>query len=126
MPVTVPVANLSSWQMYEAMVTENELGGRVTPAVALENVNVGCDLIEAGFKKVGKNGTWEQFNEAIGRSVPVGTDRDADRHKFDSAFEREAKKAEDKVCTTTVTNRPTSPPLVPCPTTPKASPSNTR
>jgi len=27
------------------------LGGRGTPAVAIENVNVGCDMIEAALKK---------------------------------------------------------------------------
>jgi hypothetical protein len=31
------------------------------PLVALENVNVGCNLIEAALKKVGKTGTWQAF-----------------------------------------------------------------
>ena len=81
--ITIPVAKLTDWQMYEAMVTENELGGRVTPLVALENVNVGCDIIEAGLKKIGKNGTWENFLEVIGRVVPVGTTRHHNNHGFE-------------------------------------------
>lgn len=71
--ITIPVAKLTDWQMYEMMVQENELGGRVTPPVALENINVGCDIVESGLKKVGKNGSWQEFNEAVGRQAgPVG------------------------------------------------------
>jgi hypothetical protein len=57
---------------------------RVTPLIALENVNVGCDLIEKALKKIGRNGTWQAFNEAVGRSeVPHGVP-----HQKISAFEK--------------------------------------
>jgi hypothetical protein len=56
------------------MVDENEMQGAVTTAVAMENIGKGCDLIEKALKKVGKDGTWHDFNEALGKeSVPVGT-----------------------------------------------------
>ena len=72
--VTIPVAKLSDWEMYCAMVDENEMQGAITTAVALENIGKGCDLIEKALKKVGKDGTWHDFNEALGKeSVPVGT-----------------------------------------------------
>lgn len=72
--VTIPVAKLSDWEMYCAMVDENEMQGAVTTAVAMENIGKGCDLIEKALKKVGKDGTWHDFNEALGKeSVPVGT-----------------------------------------------------
>jgi hypothetical protein len=61
---------VSDGQMYEAMVTENELGG----------------LIEAAMTKIGPKGTWEAFNEAVGRSVPVGTQ--LPRGKMDGGFEK--------------------------------------
>jgi len=67
--ITIPVVDLSDWQMYEAMVSENELAGRVTPAVAIENVNVGCDMVERALKKIGKKGTWEDFNSALGKAT---------------------------------------------------------
>lgn len=44
--VTIPVAKLSDWEMYCAMVDENEMQGAVTTAVAMENIGKGCDLIE--------------------------------------------------------------------------------
>jgi hypothetical protein len=57
---------------------------RVTPLIALENVNAGCDLIEKALKKIGRNGTWLAFNEAVGRSeVPHGVP-----HQKISAFEK--------------------------------------
>ena len=83
--ITVPVAKLTDWQMYEMMVQENELGGRVTPQVALENVNVGCDLVEAALNKIKKNPTWEAFNEALGRAVSTDTTL---RHKNNGGFEQ--------------------------------------
>ena len=90
--ITIPVAKLSDWEMYCAMVDENEMQGTVTPKVAAENIDRGCDLIERALKKIGEEGTWEQFNEAIGRVVPTGTTRD-DGHGFeqvrDTFFEGE-------------------------------------
>jgi hypothetical protein len=56
----------------------------------LENVNIGCNLVEAALRKIGKAGTWSEFNEAVGRSVPVGTKRLND-HGFEmirNAFHR--------------------------------------
>jgi len=83
--ITIPVANLTDWEMYCSMVDENEMQGGVTPAIAMENIGVGCDLIEKALKKIGKNGTWEEFNEEMGRVVPTGTTRDPTRdgHGFD-------------------------------------------
>ena len=82
--ITIPVAKLTDWEMYCAMVDENEMQGAVSVAVAIENIGKGCDLIEKALKKVGKNGSWEEFNEAVGRSVPVGTlARDPDNHGFE-------------------------------------------
>lgn len=84
--ITIPVVDLTDWEMYEAMVTENELGARVTPTLAIENVKVGCELIERALKKIGKNGTWDEFNEAIGRTS-VTTVTKVDREKHDGGFE---------------------------------------
>jgi hypothetical protein len=60
--------------MYCAMVDENEMQDAVTVAVAMENIGKGCDLIEKALKKIGKDGTWEEFNEAVGRSVSADTE----------------------------------------------------
>lgn len=83
--ITLPVAKLTDWDMYCAMVDENELSGKPTPAVVMENINVGCDLIEAALKKIGKSGTWEEFNETVGRVVSTDT---ALRDKRDGGFEQ--------------------------------------
>jgi len=83
--VTIPVAKLSDWEMYCAMVDENEMQGAITTAIAIENIGKGCDLIEKALKKIGKDGTWEEFNEAVGRVVPVGT---TVRDKHDGGFEQ--------------------------------------
>jgi hypothetical protein len=57
---------------------------RLTPLIVLENVNVGCDLIEKALKKIGRNGTRQAFNEAVGSSeVPHGVP-----HQKISAFEK--------------------------------------
>jgi hypothetical protein len=81
--ITIPVAKLTDWEMYCAMVDENEMQGTITPAIAMENVNVGCDIIERGLKTAGKGGTWEEFNEAIGRVVSAGTTRSDNGHGFE-------------------------------------------
>lgn len=83
--VTIPVAKLSDWEMYCAMVDENEMQGAITTAVAMENIGKGCDIIEKALKKIGKDGTWKEFNEALGRSVPAGTEV---RSKHDGGFEK--------------------------------------
>ena len=44
--VTLPVAELSEWEMYLAMVDENETQQEITPAIVQENVGVGASLIE--------------------------------------------------------------------------------
>jgi len=44
--VTLPVAELSEWEMYLAMVDENETQQEITPAIVQENVGVGAALIE--------------------------------------------------------------------------------
>jgi hypothetical protein len=47
-------------------------------------VETGVRLLEAAFQKVGPEGTEEQFNEALGRVVPVGTTRQGpDGHAFE-------------------------------------------
>jgi hypothetical protein len=51
----------------------------------LENINVGCDLIETALKKIGPKGTWAQFNEAVGRTS-VSTDTKVGS-KHDGGFE---------------------------------------
>jgi hypothetical protein len=71
--VRLPVADLSDWDMYVAMVDENETQQEITPAIAFENVETGLELLEKAFKAVGPEGTEEQFNEALGRSS-VSTD----------------------------------------------------
>jgi hypothetical protein len=83
--ITIPVANLNDWERYCAMVDENELSGQMTPAIAMENVNKGCDLIEAAFKAVGPEGTEEEFYQQIGRVVPTGTTQ---RFGGDHGFEQ--------------------------------------
>ena len=83
--ITIPVAKLSDWDMYCAMVDENEMQGTITPAIAMENINTGCELVEKAFKAIGRKGTWEDYNEALGRSVPAETDP---RNKFDGGFEK--------------------------------------
>lgn len=81
--ITIPVAKLTDWEMYCCMVDENELSGRLTTTVIMENVSVGCDLIEGALKKAGKTGTWEEFNNTMGRSVPLGTERGGNDHGFE-------------------------------------------
>lgn len=81
--ITIPVAKLSDWQMYCAMVEENELQGAITPAIAFENIGKGCDLIEAAFKKIGPDGTFEKFAAEIGRDVSTDTTRTLKDHGFE-------------------------------------------
>jgi hypothetical protein len=50
----------------------------------MENINVGCDLIEAALKQIGPQGTWEEINKEIG-SVPAGTEP---RGAHDFGFEK--------------------------------------
>jgi ParB/RepB/Spo0J family partition protein len=88
--VTLPVADLSDWDMYQKMVLENETQRGVTPQVAFENVEAGVQLLEKAFTAVGKEGTLEQFNKSLGRVVPRGTTRDSqgrtnDGHAFEQA-----------------------------------------
>jgi ParB-like nuclease family protein len=83
--ITIPVAKLSDWDMYCAMVDENELQGAMTPTVAMENVNKGCDLVEKAFKTIGRNGTWSEYNAALGRVVSADT---TPRRKHDGGFEQ--------------------------------------
>ena len=73
--ITIPVAKLTDWEMYCAMVDENELAGKLTTAMVMENINVGCDLIEYALEEIGPDGTWVEFNKAMGRVVPTGTPR---------------------------------------------------
>jgi hypothetical protein len=57
------------------MVDENELAGKLSPQQVFEHINVGCDLIEKTLKVVGRDGTWEEFHQAIRlKSVFVGTE----------------------------------------------------
>jgi hypothetical protein len=83
--ITIPVARLSNWDMYCAMVDENELQGKVTPKLAMETVETGCELIERALKKVGPEGSWEEFNDVIGRNlvVPAGTTKTWGDHGFE-------------------------------------------
>jgi ParB-like nuclease domain len=84
--ITIPVVKLTDWEMYCTMVDENELSGKVTPQIALENVGVGCDLIERGLNAVGPEGTWNQFVEAIGRHdlvVSIDTTKTWGDHAFE-------------------------------------------
>jgi hypothetical protein len=83
--ITIPVAKLSDWEMYCAMVDENELQGAITPAIAMENVNTGCDLVEKALKQIGPEGTWEEFNQAIGTAMSADITL---RDKHDGGFEQ--------------------------------------
>jgi len=84
--ITIPVAKLTDWEMYCAMVDENEMQGDLTPAIVFENINVGCGLIEDAMKAAGPESTFEDFDRAIGRVVPRGTTRpDHYDHGFEQA-----------------------------------------
>jgi hypothetical protein len=48
------------------MVDENELAGKLSPQQVFEHINVGRDLIEKTLEVVGRDGTWEEFHQAIG------------------------------------------------------------
>jgi len=67
--ITVPVRELSDWDMYVIMVDENESQQEISPAVVFENVQTGLEILESAFKSIGPKGTLEQFN----RVVPMGT-----------------------------------------------------
>lgn len=83
--VTLPVRNLSDWDMYCAMVDENETQETVTVAVAFENVRAGVRLLEKAFQKIGEEGTWKEYNQALQRSpVEISTGL---RDKHDGHFE---------------------------------------
>ena len=63
------------------MVDENELAGKLSPQQVFEHINVGCDLIEKAPKTLGRDGTWEEFHQAIGlRSVSVETEPRGKNH----------------------------------------------
>jgi hypothetical protein len=84
--VRLPVAGLNDWDMYQAMRDENETQQEVTPNIAFENVEVGVDLMEKAFGKIGPTGTWEDFNGALGRSaVRARTAVDEKAHGFETA-----------------------------------------
>jgi hypothetical protein len=54
--------------------------------IAMENVNICCDLIEAAFDKIGPHGSWKQFNQEIGqtsRSPSAGGEREASDRGFE-------------------------------------------
>ena len=83
--VTLPIRDLSNWDMYCAMVDENESQLSITPAVAFENVQVGVNLLEEAFRKIGPNGKLDQFNQALDRCVQICTHRNKDDHTFERA-----------------------------------------
>src|SRR5262245_9862869 len=63
--VCLPVAELTDWDMYQAMRDENETQQEMTPAIAFENVEVGVGMLEKAFRAIGPQGTWEEFNAAL-------------------------------------------------------------
>ena len=87
--VMLPVRDLSDWDMYCAMVDENETQGVLTTTVAYENVTVGAELAERAFRAIGPKGTLADFNQQLGRSAPAGAERRDSDHGFEkvrSAF----------------------------------------
>jgi ParB-like chromosome segregation protein Spo0J len=84
--VELPVARMSNWDMYRAMVDENETQQEISPAIVFENVLVGVEMMESALEEIGEKGTLEAFNQEIGRVVPAGTTRpDNDGHGFEQA-----------------------------------------
>jgi len=55
----------------------------LTPAILVENINKGCELIEKTFDRLGQECSWEEFNKAMGRSAPGGRDRLSSDHGFE-------------------------------------------
>jgi hypothetical protein len=66
--VTLPVADLSNWDVLCAMVDENETQQTITPEIAYENILASVQVITAAFKKIGPKGTEAQFCKAMGRT----------------------------------------------------------
>lgn len=83
--VCLPVRDLNDWEMYDAMVDENETQQEVTPEIAFENVEAGVELLEKAFRDIGAEGTEEAFNRALGRVVSTDTTL---RSKYDGGFEQ--------------------------------------
>jgi ParB-like nuclease family protein len=69
--VILPVADLSDWDMYQAMVDENDTQQNMTTEIAFENVECALNLLEKAFREIGPEGTWEEFNKALGRNLSV-------------------------------------------------------
>ena len=67
--ITIPVVNLTDWEMYCAMVDENETQAVITPTLVMENVGAGARLIEAFAKDAT---TAEEFLANFGLTAAGG------------------------------------------------------
>jgi hypothetical protein len=81
--VTLPVRDLSDWDMYCTMVEENETQQTITPQVAIENVLAGIRLVQEAFTAIGPEGTLEQFQKQLGWVVSTETTRTQNGHGFE-------------------------------------------
>jgi hypothetical protein len=80
--VRLPIAELSKWDMYCAMVDENDTQQTITPQIALENIESGLELIEEALDAIGKKGTEEEFCQQLGLVVSTDTTKTWGGHGF--------------------------------------------
>jgi hypothetical protein len=85
--VTLPVRPLSDWDMYCAMVDENETQQAITPGIAFENIETGLKLLEGAFRFIGERGSYEAFNAKLGRVIQRCITRHHNDHGFEQARE---------------------------------------